>query len=250
MTMSAAITSNQEIKELYEHSITEKYQNDYEFRRWFLSDRLRLDYCMTRTALSHHLKDVTFSSCLEFGPGSGIFTATAYRRNPEARFDLIDISEAMKNQFTLEMRPMPNVRYTVGDIMTHDFGGATYDLFYSVRAIEYVDDKEQLFRKMHACIREGGRGIIVTKNPYYGSAERGSTTRWQHTGRLGPRDMEQALASAGFRNVKLYPVVIRLPIIERFTLRFTEKYFNRVYTKPLREASSRFVESYVAVFEK
>lgn len=248
--MTAAISSNQEIKKLYDCSVGEKYQNDYEFRRWFLTDRLRLDYAMTRTALARHLRDVQFSSCLEFGPGSGIFTATVFRRNPEAHFDLIDISEAMKKQFELEMRQSPNVNYLVDDIMTHDFGAQTYDLFYSVRAVEYVDDKAGLFKKMCTLINPGGRGIIVTKNPYYGSAERGTSARWQHTGALSPRDMAHALESAGCINVRMYPVVVRLPIIERFTLRFTEKYFQRAYQKPFSESVSRFVESYIVTFEK
>ncbi|OJI07349.1 hypothetical protein BK004_01290 [bacterium CG10_46_32] len=248
--MSSPTASNQEIKELYERSIAEKYQNDYEFRRWFLTDRLRLDYFMTRTAIAHHLQGVMFSSCLEFGPGSGIFTATAYRRNPSARFDLIDISEAMKKQFVLEMRPIPNVSYMIGDIMEHDFGDSTYDLFYSVRAVEYVDDQEGFFKKVHGLLNAGGHGVIVTKNPHYGSAERGESTRSQHRGKLGVNQTEQLLAEVGFKNIQIYPVIIRLPIIERLTLRFTEKYFQRAYQKPFNKNMSRFVESYIVIFEK
>lgn len=248
--MSTSTASNQEIKELYERSIMEKYQNDYEFRRWFLTDRVRLDYFMTRTAIAHHLKDIHFSSCLEFGPGSGIFTATAFRRNPNARFDLIDISDAMKKQFALEMRSALNANYLVDDIMTHDFNGVAYDLFYSVRAVEYVDDREGFFRKVFGLLNTGGHGVMVTKNPLYSSAEHGQNIRKQHRGKLGIDDTEELLCAAGFTNIKIYPVIIRLPIIERLTLRLTEKYFQRVYRKPFQRRMSSFVESYIVTFEK
>ena len=242
--------SNQKIKNLYETSIKDKYKNDYEFRRWFLSERLRLDYFMTRTSLKHHMSDVSFDSCLEFGPGSGIFTPIAYRKNPQARFDLIDISEEMKNQFALEVRGRENTNYIVDDILEHKFN-QKYDLFYSVRAIEYVEDKKSLFKKIYSLLNENGKGVIVTKNPFYGSAEHGDGTRWQHTGKLGINDMRNILKQTGFKSAAIYPVIIRFPIIERFTLKFTEKYFNKIYKNPmLNNLMSRFIESYIVIFEK
>ncbi|PIP67256.1 MAG: hypothetical protein CO042_04085 [Parcubacteria group bacterium CG_4_9_14_0_2_um_filter_41_8] len=240
---------NQKIKDLYETSIKDKYKNDYEFRRWFLSERLRLDYFMTRTAIMYHMRDDSFVSCLEFGPGSGIFTPIAYRRNPNAKFDLIDISEEMKNQFALEVRGRDNVNYIVGDILEHEFN-QKYDFFYSVRAIEYVEDKEVLFKNIYSLMNEGGKGVIVTKNPFYGSAEHGDGTRWQHTGKLGIKDMRNILNASGFKSVAIYPVIVRFPVIERFTLKFTEKYFNKIYRNPISEQMSRFIESYIVMFEK
>lgn len=241
--------ANQKIKDLYENSIVDKYKNDYEFRRWFLTERLRLDYFMTRTSLYHHLKGSSFSTCLELGPGSGIYTPIVYRANPQAQFDLLDISEEMKKQFSLEVRGRKNVNYIVGDILTHEFI-RQYDFFYSVRTIEYIEDKEALFKKIYSLVKPGGMGAIVTKNPYYGSAEHGSGTRWQHTGKIGVNDMRNILNEAGFTSVAIYPVIVRFPIIERFTLKFTEKYFNRIYKKPMTDKNSRFIESYLAIFKK
>lgn len=245
-----ATIANQNIKDLYERSIIEKYQNDYEWRRWLLTDRLWLDYFMTRTAIQHHLRNISFNSCLEFGPGSGTFTPLVYRRNPDARLDLIDISEEMKRQFTLEMRSVPNVNYMVGDIMTHEFGPKTYDLFYSVRAVEYVDNQVELFKKVFQLLNPGGHGVVVTKNPFYDRAEHGEGTRWQHRGKLGIDALQHLLSTAGFTNVSLCPVIIRFPLVEKLTLRFTKNYFQRVHRQPLKRKMSRFIESYIITFAK
>lgn len=244
------LASTHEVKELYEREVAGKYRGDYEFRRWFLTERLRLDYVMTRAALAEHLRDVVFSSCLEVGPGSGIFTTLAFRRNPEAHFDLLDISEEMKRQFFLEMRAGAGVRYIVDDILTHDFGADTYDLFYSVRAVEYVDDKAALFRKVFQLLRPGGKGVVVTKNPGYARAERGATTRRQHRGKVDDDKLVRLLAAAGFVRISLSPVIVRLPLIERVTMRFSEALFERVYRKPYNPRIARFVESYLVTFEK
>ncbi len=241
--------ANQKIKELYENSIVDKYKSDYEFRRWFLTDRLRLDYFMTRTSLCYHLSSAKFSTCLELGPGSGIYTPIVYRANSEAQFDLLDISEEMKKQFSLEVRGRENINYIVDDFLTHEFT-RHYDFFYSVRAIEYIEDKKALFQKIYSIMNQGSTGVIVTKNPYYGSAEKGAGTRWQHTGKLGVQDMRNILNKTGFTSVAIYPVIVRFPIIERFILKFTEKYFNKIYKKPMIDKNSRFIESYLTIFKK
>lgn len=242
--------SNQKIKDLYEHSIADKYQNDYEFRRWLLTDRLWLDYFMTRTAIKHHLQAINFSRCLEFGPGSGTFTPLAYRRNPEAHFDLLDISSAMKQQFALEMRSAANVNYIIGDIMAHDFGAKAYDLFYSVRAVEYLENQAEFFKKVFQLLAPGGQAVVVTKNPFYGRAEQGESTRWQHRGKLGIYALRELLQAAGFNDVAVYPVIIRFPLIEKLTLRFTKKYFLSAYRRPFNKKMSRFIESYIVTFKK
>ena len=248
--MTEGQASTEEVKELYERSIAGKYKGDYEFKRWFSTPRLRLDYVQTRVAIAERLKGIEFSACLEFGPGSGTFTQLVYRHNPAARFDLIDISEEMKKQFTLEMRQTEGVRYLVSDFMLHDFGSTTYDLFYSVRAAEYVDDKERFFRKVYGLLSKGGRGIIVTKNPRYTAAERGATTRKHHRGKMDSDELLHLLSEAGFTDIALYPVIVRLPLIERLTMRFTERYFERIYRKPYTGRQASVVESYLVTFKK
>ena len=247
--MNQTEPSNQKIKELYNTAIPGKYRNDYETGRWFVTDRLRLDYFMTRMAIKRHLEDVEFSSCLEFGPGSGAFTPLVYRLNPEARFDLLDISKEMKKQFTLEMRDRPNVNYMVGDIMSHQFSDR-YDFFYSIRAIEYLEDKKAFLKKIFGLLNQEANGLIVTKNPLYGASERGDKSRWQHSGRLGTEKMKIILEEVGFGNISFYPVVARLPLVERLTTRLTEKYWRSVYKKEIKGEPSRFIESYLVKFSK
>ncbi len=247
--MSHQTATNKDIKHLYNTSIDEKYEGDYEFRRWFLTDRLRLDYYMTRTAIAHHLKHISFSSCLEFGPGAGTFSALPFRKNPKAQFDLLDISEAMKKQFHLELRGADNVQYRLNDILEYE-PESMYDLFYSIRAVEYVDDKKAFFKKVCSLLNPGGHGLIVTKNPFYGSAEHGESTRSQHTGKLSMSEMKQLLEESGFSHVNIFPVIFRLPLIERLTLKFTEKYFEKNYAHPVSSKISKYMESYIVTFQK
>lgn len=241
--------TNKGIKDLYNKAIKEKYQNDYEFRRWFLSARLRLDFFMTRTAITHHLKKFDYDVCLEFGPGSGIFTTLIYRRNSRAEFDLMDISEEMKNQFKLEMRQQPNVNYIVDDFIKYDFN-KKYDFFFSVRSIEYIEDKEIFFRKLDKVIKSNGSGIIITKNPHYGIKKSGWHKRWQHSGKITVEDMKTKLIEHGFEQIKIYPVIIRLPIIERFFIGLSEIVFNKVFTKPITDKILPYTESYLVAFSR
>ena len=250
--MSDKDLTNHYIKQMYDSSISSEYNNNYEFNRWFVNDRLITDYIMHYKALSFHLSSINFQSCFELGPGPGTWTRLLYRRNPGATFDLLDISQAMKDQFILEMREQRNVEYQVSDI--HEFStDKKYDLFFSSRAIEYIQDTEKLCTKILSLLKPGGKGIIITKNPnhiksfYRFSAS--SSKRKQHTGQIKPDDLKQYLERAGASDIKIYPCSVRIPTLDKITLRLSKKFFEKSYTKNY-EKLSRLAESYVVTFKK
>lgn len=246
--MNDKLLKNKKIKDLYSDVIPGRYQNNYEFNRWFVSPRDRLDYFMTHFAIQHHLSGTTFESCLEFGPGPGTWTRLLYRQNPKAKFDLVDISAEMKNQFELEMRTKDNVAYHLTDIM--DFRPSEpYDFFFSSRAIEYLEDKKGFLKKLHNdFLRPGGKGMIVTKNPLFNPGHQKKDTRFQHQGQIPSSEMIKMLQDAGFSNIKVYPVIIR-KIWDRFSFGFSEKKFLKIYNSPLADENLRITESYLIVFE-
>lgn len=239
---------NRKIKELYKDVIPGRYQNNYEFNRWFNSALDRLDYFMMHSAIQHHLSNVTFESCLEFGPGPGTWTRLLYRQNPKAKLDLVDISEEMKGQFELEMRTKENVNYHLIDVM--DFRpNAPYDFFFSSRAIEYLEDKKGFLEKLkNDFLRPGGQGVIVTKNPLFNPWRQKKDKRFQHQGQIAPMEMAKMLQEAGFMDIVIYPVIIRM-VWDRFSLKFSEKKFCEIYDKPLNDKNLLITESYLIVFK-
>jgi len=239
---------NQEFGIGYDKAIQgEKYQNDYEFNRWFVRDRNRAEYAMTYLAIKHSLKGISFNTCLEFGPGPGTWTRLLFRANPEARFDLVDISKEMKNQFRLEMRGGERVNYMVSDVMEYSVE-QPYDLFFSSRMVEYLDDKVAFFKKLPNLVKVGGAGVILTKNPFHGVRK---SKKPAHQGQISMPEMKSLLESNGFSDVRFHPVVIRLPIISRFTSAVSERIFHKHIDKePNLQAANRTIESYLVTFKK
>jgi 2-polyprenyl-3-methyl-5-hydroxy-6-metoxy-1,4-benzoquinol methylase len=257
---------NQEVKDRYADIISGKYEGDYEFNRWFTTMRDWMDYYMTYRAIKFHLGRFDFTNCLELGPGPGTWTRLLFRRKPGARFDLVDISAEMRGQFMLDMREQENVNYVLSDIM--DFEGEDegedgdgkrreYDLFFSSRAIEYLEDQKGLIAKLHGMIAPGGHGLVVTKNPAFnpglfggmgfGRAKR--SKRSFHSGQMLPEEFKSFLEEVGFKNVQFYPVIFRMAW-DRFGAGSSMKKFHKFFEKPLTAAQSRYCESYIISFEK
>jgi ubiquinone/menaquinone biosynthesis C-methylase UbiE len=241
--------ANKDIKDFYNKNINNRYDDDYEFKRWFTTPRLRADYYMNHLAVKTSLVGEKFETCLEFGPGPGTWTTVLYKSNPKAQYELVDISEAMQQQFSIEMRNAENVRYNICDIV--DFkSDKKFDLFFSSRALEYIEDKNVFFSKISTLMNEGARGIIITKNkeafPW-----RKKDTRAQHQGQLSKREVREHMIKAGFKNIRIYPVIIRLPLLDRINTKLSEYLFKRFYKNELNsKLLLRLTESFLIKFEK
>jgi len=238
---------NKDIGTGYNAGVRESYKNDYEFNRWFIRSRNRAEYTMTYQAISERLKETNFSTALELGPGPGTWTRLLHRKNQNAELQLVDISEAMKEQFELEMRELPNVTYTVTDIMEYA-PSEPYELFFSSRAVEYLDDKPGFFKKLGTFVKAGGNGMIVTKNPYHGIRKSGLDA---HQGQIPMPEMKRMLEDNGFVDVAFYPAVVRIPILSRLTSEVAEYILEKNLNQQLNiNATNRTIESYVVTFTK
>jgi SAM-dependent methyltransferase len=243
---------NKEIQKHFDATIPGRFGDQYEFNRWFRHNRTREDFSMTHRALEYHLSKVDFGTCMEIGPGPGTWTTLLYRRNPDAVFQLVDISEEMKKQFELEMRSLPNIRYAISDFCEYSTG-ETYDLICSSRALEYVDNKELFVKKIHTAMSDGGHGLIITKNPNFRSylPKKGDfEQRAHHQGKISYNALTSLLTATGFKNIRAYPVVIRLPLLDRINTAFSRKIFNRAHKQVMNKKISSFTESYIMSFEK
>ena len=119
---------------------------------------------MTHRSITRHCQSVQFSRCLEIGPGPGTWTRVLFRNHQSAEFDLVDISEETRTQFTREMRAgRANVRYHTSDILQFETGGQ-HDFVFSSRALEYVEDKRQFAARIADLLVSGAEGCLITKH--------------------------------------------------------------------------------------
>lgn len=241
--------NNKNVKIKYNQVIEDQYSNEYEFKRWFSNERLFIDYVMTYKSIKFHIKDIEFKSVFELGPGPGTWTRLLYRRNPNASFDLLDISESMQHQFINEMRNVQNVNYKVGDIADFETD-EEYDLFFSSRAIEYIDDPGDVLKRISNLMKTGAKGLIVTKNPSYVRIRSGKNNKIFHSGDLPSEKFVTLLKEAGFSNVKVFPVIFRLPLVDRVVLWFSKKIFYKNYRFEAKSRHKKITESYIYTFEK
>ena len=95
---------------------------------------------------------------LDLGSGTGLLAALILRRLPDARFTLLDISEAMLAQARTRFAGSPaHVEIRVGDHATADLGGP-WDAIVSALSIHHLTDadKRRLYARAFAALAPGG----------------------------------------------------------------------------------------------
>jgi len=222
----------------------------YEQQRWFKNPVVRAGYEMTAWSIKRHLSgsDLQFKHCLEVGPGPGTWTKLLLNKNPEADYDLVDISSEMLNLAKQNIGDIPNVKYFLNDFMEFS-SGKKYDLFFSSRAIEYFKDKEGAINKIYSLMQPDSSGLIITKTPHYLRAKvSGRKIRDIHLGQIKPSEMRTILMQTGFRNVEIYPATATLPLLR-------SSYLNKLVFSVFRNFKLNFIsqffsESYIVKFKK
>ena len=98
---------------------------------------------------------------LEIGAGTGRFTTLIAPRVKQVT--AVDISGNMLGQLAEKMagERLANIRPLHGDFIGIDFP-ERFDLIVGFSAIEYIKDKEALFRKMAELLKPGGRLVLTT----------------------------------------------------------------------------------------
>ncbi len=100
-------------------------------------------------------------SVLEIGAGTGRFTMLIAPR--VRHVTAVDISGNMLGQLADKMKKeqLGNIRLIHGDFIRINFS-ERFDLIVGFSAIEYIKDKEALFRKMAELLKPGGRLLFTT----------------------------------------------------------------------------------------
>lgn len=238
-----------DVKEKYNTLVGQELRGQYEKRRWFSDAVQTAAFRMTQSAIQTHALGKPFAQYLEVGPGPGTWTKEFLAFAPQAFFHLVDISEAMIKVAKKELGEKGNVKCTMSDFLKFSTDGEKYDLFFSSRAIEYMDDKNAVVKKVVTLLDHGGRGIIITKTPkYFRSKLLRRKTSAFHRGQVSPRVLVKLLCDAGCTAVAAYPVTVSVPLFHSPSLNL--RLYRFVGKRSLNFFSQFFSESYLVTFTK
>lgn len=231
-------------------NIRGKFGNDYEHRRWFSSPLAQAGYMMTLRSITRHCleKNWPFTKYFELGPGAGTWTQLFIKKNPNAQFDLVDISPEMLAFAKEKLGDNDRVQYHESDFIQfvpRDY----YDIFFSSRALEYIPDKDAAVAKIKELLRSGGRGFLITKVPkYLRSKLIGRNIVSLHQGQISPRDLAALLKKHGFSDIEAYPTTMYVPALR--IPRLNTLLHSLCFRMRLNRFTELFSESYCIMFRK
>jgi len=237
-----------EIREKYNYKVKNNFESNYEFHRWFKTNIKKCGYKTTKDAILRQVSGLKFDSYFELGPGAGTWTRLFIEKNPKAKFELLDISSEMLSIARKSLPKNIDIEYIEDDFLKFEPKNE-YDLFVSVRAVEYFPKKSDVIKKVFSLVKKGGTGIIVTKTPKYLRARLlNRKIDAMHKGMISPRELIKLLIDFGFSDIKVYPSTMSFPFLNSCGLNFflykVFKFFR------LNFISGFFSESYIVSFKK
>lgn len=235
-------------KKFYNEVMPTKQGEDYEHARWHKDKIAEVGYQQTLETVNHFLNENhPATNILELGPGAGTWSCLLRKQYPETPMTLVDISKEMLNR-TEKVLGADSVQY-VESSFTDFQTQKSFDLFFSSRVVEYIEDKPLFARHLYSLLREGSHGMIITKMPQYGRMKLiGKKVSRFHTEQVKPNIFAGQLREAGLHVVSVKPVTVSVPLCK-------SSFLNRVVGKvirmlPINVITSHFIESYVVVFKK
>lgn len=211
--------------------------SNYSTEQWFdRSARSPFVYDITRRRLLEALDLTGTEDVFEMGCGPGTWTRVI--ASQARSLTSLDLSRAMIERAQAFVQPY-EVSFVHSDILRYE-PEHTYDRVVSLRAIEYVRDKDALVARLSQLVADDGQLVIVSKTPF--SAWRGrrpiaairrrvfgrkarTTSESQTAGasaqpsyyhvRISPWRLARMLRAAGFEDISIRPVIVGLPILQR-----------------------------------
>jgi ubiquinone/menaquinone biosynthesis C-methylase UbiE len=237
----------------------------YEYERWQKSAIGRRDYYQTLKFLLYNLNDLQFTNILEIGCCVG--TWTIHLRNHCKSITLVDISEKMVELTInrLEQLSFTRVSKIVGDFQDPNLiVNGRYEAIFSIRAIEYMENKTFVLSRMYNLLNEGGFIFVITKNPYKRSLIPFLSVLKAKVGFKQPkifgkmihyRNLAVKMQKARFKNISIYPVVVSITWLpsarwRNIALSLSNWIFQRIYKKRLNPLYIPIIESYCIIARK
>lgn len=184
---------------------------------------------------------------LEIGPGPGTWTKLLLEVNPDASYVLVDISREMLQRAREALGERANVTYVEGDFAQLQIEG-TFDVIFSSRAIEYMQDKAVVAKKIAALLAPHGSAYVVTKTPKpFLDKLIGRKLAPLHQGQVAPRALKKVFRDAGLA-VSAHVATANVPAIDSPKLNAWMYHFLRFY--PMTAPFTWFAESYLVTARK
>lgn len=237
-------------KTFYNKVMPEKIGGDYENARWHSTPLKEAQYRMTLETVHTQILPLFTNArkIVEVGPGTATWTKIMRMAHPDASYTLVDISSEMLARARTTLASYDNIEFIEADLSTfkpvHQFNG-----FFSVRAVEYMPDKQVVAHNIAAILSSGANGAIITKMPKpFFDRLRGRGQDDFHSGMASPRVLAQALNEAGLIVKKVRVTAVTVPAFNSAVL--NESVFVLLKHIPLVWPLSIFAESYCMTFIK
>lgn len=146
-----------------------RFATEYDAQREFVIPQMREYYAAAVWAMETGARE---PAILDIGAGTGLLSAFLLSKFPDARLNLMDISENMLDQARKRFASRPETRYVVCDYSRSGLGGP-YDIVCSALSIHHLapEDKRELFHRIHAALNAGGIFVnadqALGETPYF-----------------------------------------------------------------------------------
>ena len=250
-------TLSQATKGHYEELIGQ-IGNEYIDYRWKRHPVSRSHYRHTRNSILFALGRLgrPAGHLLEIGCGPGTWTDLCLAH--AERMTIVDISSEML-KLVRERFNKNSIDFICGDYLVEEVvAPGTFDVIFTSRAVEYMDDKRAVVEKSARLLKEGGVLIIITKNPRWMDKQRES----RHE--AGPKDdihgdwvswadLESYYAASGLENILSYPVCLGsyyAPLNTSLGIKACDLLQERIYRRKIMPGLVFLAESYMPVGQK
>ncbi len=163
---SEYMNKNIDMRSFYNETL--KKNKSYEYSRWFSSSEKKAAFLMTYKQIVKYFFPYlnNKSKLLEVGAGPGVWTKFFLDKFTKMSVNIVDVSDEMLKQARTALSKHENVTYTRKNFEEFPLK-KEYDLFFSSRAIEYMQDVDVVVKNISDSLITGGIGCIITKYPHY-----------------------------------------------------------------------------------
>jgi 2-polyprenyl-3-methyl-5-hydroxy-6-metoxy-1,4-benzoquinol methylase len=160
--------------------------------------------------------------CLDFGGGSGIFTASL--SSGFDRVHLIDLNTEQANQVKRKLG-LKNISIVTANVSQYDYGEEKFDAIVAADVLEHFEDLKCPIEKIYKWIGKAGYlyTSLPTENVYYNFLRKVFNKQKPEDHYHSAAEVEDFLKSEGFKKVCGYYHPLFIPIFPLFRISVWQK---------------------------
>ena len=233
--------------------------NEYIDHRWKNHPVSRSHYQHTKNSVEFAFSQFggSVNHMLEIGSGPGTWTDICLSHTRE--MTIVDISSEMLKLVRDRFKNRP-IELICGDYISDEVSlPEDFDVIFSARALEYMDNKRAMVAKSSRILKNKGFLVIITKNPRWMDKKKddlrsgGSSEEYIHSDWIGWRELESYYREHGLKNVVTYPVCFGsyyAPLNSFIGIKLCDFLQPRMRQKQIGPNTEFMVESYMTIGQK